>query len=68
MPIYEYQCQECGKTCDFFEKNINAPQSHKCPGCGSRKLKKLISGFSAGKSGQASSGNDSCPTGTCPFS
>ena len=68
MPIYEYQCEDCGKKCDFFEKSIKTRPKHKCPGCGSAKLHKLPSGFSAGKSESSTAGCDSCPTGTCPFS
>lgn len=68
MPIYEYQCRECGTKCEIFEKSMNSKGEHKCPSCGSGKLKKLMSGFTAGKNAGVSSANDSCPTGTCPFS
>ena len=42
MPIYDFQCLKCG---DSFEALVlkNTPA---CPGCGSEKLKQLLSMFS----------------------
>ena len=68
MPIYEYQCEKCSQVCEFLEKNMKTRDKHKCPHCGSSKLKKLFSSFAAGKTDQPASGASSCPTGTCPFS
>ena len=41
MPIYEYQCQECGEE---FEKLIRSPEKIECPECGG-DVKKLLSRF-----------------------
>ncbi|MCD6395098.1 MAG: zinc ribbon domain-containing protein [Planctomycetes bacterium] len=68
MPIYEYQCEDCGKVCEFLEKSIKSHKKHKCPACGGAKLTKLLSGFSTGKGNHGSLGGNSCSTGTCPFS
>ena len=64
MPIFEYKCQKCGHKMDFLEKS-SARNKHICEKCGSSQMKKQFSGFSVGKDGQS---DDSCPTGTCPFS
>ncbi len=41
MPIYEYECEKCGKTFEIFQKMTDAPltECHVCKG----KLNKLIS-------------------------
>jgi putative FmdB family regulatory protein len=41
MPIYEYQCQECGKRTEVLQKIDEAPPAA-CPHCNG-PLKKLIS-------------------------
>ncbi len=48
MPIYEYNCEKCGKT---FEKLVRASDRDKeveCPDCGSSKVKKVFSVFGVG--------------------
>ena len=42
MPIYEYQCQECGEE---FERLIRSFEKIECPECGSEKVRKLLSRF-----------------------
>ena len=42
MPIYEYQCQQCGHLLDALQK-INEEALIDCPSCGKPKLKRLIS-------------------------
>lgn len=41
MPIYEYQCQECGKRTEMLQRLADAPLTV-CPHCNG-PLKKLIS-------------------------
>ena len=41
MPIYEYQCQECGKRTETIQRYADAPLTI-CPHCNG-PLKKLIS-------------------------
>lgn len=41
MPLYEYQCQECGETHEMLQRVTDEPYSI-CPSCGGA-LKKLIS-------------------------
>lgn len=42
MPIYEYQCQNCGHKFEEIQ-GINDEPLKKCPECGKQKLEKLIS-------------------------
>ena len=60
MPIYEYQCRDCGKEFEklmgFSDPNINSPE---CPGCKSentnRRLSKIASFSNRGSSLSSSS-------------
>ena len=42
MPIYEYQCQDCGKELEALQKISDAPLVD-CPDCGASALKKKVS-------------------------
>ncbi len=59
MPIYEYQCEDCGKTFAHLHKRLNEPKPP-CPDCGSGDVRKLLSTFSA-TSGSACAHEDTCP-------
>jgi len=68
MPLFEFECKDCGKRVEFLEKSTKTQSKHKCPECGGKNLVKVISGFSVGGKNKSSSGGGSCPSGTCPFS
>lgn len=42
MPIYEYECKECGHAFDALQKISDEPLSD-CPDCGISSLRKLVS-------------------------
>jgi len=42
MPIYEYECGACGERREFIQKFSDGPK-RKCPACGARRLKRLVS-------------------------
>jgi len=42
MPIYEYQCQDCGESLEILQKISDAPATD-CPACGQSSLKKKVS-------------------------
>jgi len=42
MPIYEYQCEACGKSLEALQK-ISAEPLRDCPECGKSTLKKKVS-------------------------
>jgi putative FmdB family regulatory protein len=41
MPIYEYQCQSCGKELEVLQKISDEPLLD-CPACGQPSLKKKV--------------------------
>lgn len=42
MPIYEYQCEECGHKLEVMQR-MNEDRLKTCPSCAADALKKLIS-------------------------
>ncbi|MBM3367050.1 MAG: zinc ribbon domain-containing protein [Betaproteobacteria bacterium] len=42
MPIYEYRCEACGHLEEFLQK-VSEPPLAKCPSCGKKKFRKLLS-------------------------
>ncbi|MGB2698380.1 MAG: zinc ribbon domain-containing protein [Candidatus Zixiibacteriota bacterium] len=60
MPIYEYKCIECGKTTEFFQKNLKQKNPITCPFCGSTKMEKLLSSPGAIRMGSATSKGSTC--------
>lgn len=42
MPIYEYQCTECGHALEMLQK-ISDPPATTCPACAKDALKKRVS-------------------------
>ncbi|MBW2145653.1 MAG: zinc ribbon domain-containing protein [Deltaproteobacteria bacterium] len=65
MPIYEYQCSQCGK---IFEKLImsgGSAASVHCDGCGSSEVHRMMSRFSA-SSGQGGSGGEGASCAPSP--
>jgi len=48
VPLYEYECLDCGENFEALVRNSNIPP---CPGCQSRNLKQLISMFSVDSEG-----------------
>ena len=69
MPIYEYRCEGCQQTSEIFLKSKD--EAVRCPRCGSEKLTKLLSTFSAkgGEGGHDHAGGtcSCCPSArSCP--
>lgn len=42
MPIYEYECGECGNRLESIQKVSEAPLTD-CPACGQARLRRLVS-------------------------
>jgi putative FmdB family regulatory protein len=63
MPLYEYQCNECGEE---FEKMLRFSQAGLipvCPSCQSQDTKKKISSFAA--LGSSSGGTNVSTSSSC---
>ena len=41
MPTYDYECQGCGHTFEYFQ-GIKAEPLKKCPKCGKNKVKRMV--------------------------
>ncbi len=72
MPLYEYQCDDCGEPFEKMVRISEAANGQACPQCGSQQTHKQISTFaSATKSSGASftgASSSSCATGGSRFS
>ena len=74
MPIYEYQCAGCGKGFEHLARTLSDTPTT-CPACGSKRVSKQFSTFSAMASSSDSGPPcaagaceaQSCPTGSCPY-
>ncbi|WP_054697404.1 FmdB family zinc ribbon protein [Syntrophomonas palmitatica] len=73
MPIFDFQCQDCGEKFDLMISN-NEKDRVKCPRCSSSHIKQMLSLFNTGSSSKSSPGpvSDRCsgcckagPGGTC---
>jgi putative FmdB family regulatory protein len=60
MPIYEYQCMNCGHS---FEKlvRLSDPQEPVCPHCNSGDTQKKMSAANTRSSGSGGSGEVAAP-------
>ena len=65
MPIYEFQCEKCGRDSEILVRSADWKNSE-CPHCGSKKLSKKFSTFASASTGvAASSGNGGGGGGHC---
>ncbi len=64
MPIYEYQCDQCGRR--FESLVINKKQPRRCEGCGGESIRRLMSACAflskddAGETVSRSAGASAC--------
>jgi len=64
MPIYEYQCQECGEKFEKLVRLSTSTSEIECPKCGRWKVEKLISVFSARTSRVTAASASACAPST----
>ena len=58
MPLYEFECLECGTEFETLVRKASEKTEVKCPACESRKLEEKVSGFASG-----SGSGDCAPSG-----
>ncbi|MBN1309913.1 MAG: zinc ribbon domain-containing protein [Anaerolineae bacterium] len=63
MPIYEYQCPECGEEFEKLVRSMSAADEVSCPACKSNKVKRKMS-LVASKGGDCSTCSTSCSPGS----
>ena len=66
MPIYEYICRKCEK--EFEELVFDLEATIKCPGCGSKRVRKCMSVFAHKSDSGFTSSAGSCDCGGCSSS
>jgi len=54
MPIFEYQCRQCGKTTELLIRKPEDEASAACEHCGSKQLQKRLSTCSVAVRGSGS--------------
>lgn len=64
MPIYSYECKDCGQEFDLLVGIGEGAEELRCQKCGSRNLERKFSSFAV-RMESSSTGSSSCPTGTC---
>ncbi|MBZ0276002.1 MAG: zinc ribbon domain-containing protein [Anaerolineae bacterium] len=63
MPLFEFDCVECGEP---FEKLVrNSTTEIACPTCGSTQVKKKLSTFASKISGGSSISSSAAPAPSC---
>ncbi len=75
MPIYEFECNVCGKTFDYLAASMRSTGvKTKCPHCDSAKTRRKMSvfavksGAAVGAGAPASGGGGMCGCGKIPGS
>jgi putative FmdB family regulatory protein len=63
MPLYEYECSDCGKRFDRLVQASEADDAA-CPRCGALEVRRLISVI-AGMTGRAATPEPQCGQGAC---
>ncbi len=66
MPIYEYQCQNCGNRFEKLVRRSADADALECPSCGQKHLKQELSVFAAHANGSSKAAEmPVCPSGRC---
>ena len=53
MPIYEYECEKCGKRSSILTLRVSEKVKEVCRHCGANKLRRLMSRFAMPRSEEA---------------
>jgi len=65
MPIYEFNCQKCGKHFENLILNNDDIKKLNCPSCGGKDIKRLLSIFSSNSSGNNQGLSESLSSSSC---
>jgi len=59
VPIYDYQCAECGRVWEVFQRGQHA-DSPRCPDCGATRAEKLPSAAALVRNATATTKGGTC--------
>jgi putative FmdB family regulatory protein len=68
VPIYEYQCKQCGDKFEKLVRSMSSTDAVRCPECGSEQTARALSVFAVAGEGATKSGgggDDSPMCGRC---
>ncbi len=63
MPLYEFDCLECGAEFERLVKRAGETAGLQCPSCGGSRLEEKISGFASISKDRSSRPTACAPTG-----
>jgi putative FmdB family regulatory protein len=63
MPLYEYECRECGAIFEKLVRTSTDVSKLQCPGCGSAKLEERFSSFASPGKPAGTGGGGCAPSG-----
>ena len=68
MPLYEYECRECGERFESLRSMSDRDRKLDCPRCGKRAAQRLPSTFAASVSSSApASAGGACGAEGCSY-
>ena len=65
MPIFEYQCDDCGNKFEKLVRRSVEAAAVACPSCGRDRVTTQVSSFAARTNGIAKDSVPACPAGMC---
>ena len=65
MPIFEYQCDDCGTKFEKLVRRAAESAAVDCPSCGQTHVTTQVSSFAARANGPNQDAMPSCPAGMC---
>ena len=65
MPIFEYQCDDCGNKFEKLVRRSAEAASTECPSCGHDHVTTRVSSFAARANGMSKDAMPSCASGMC---
>ncbi len=64
MPIYEYECEGCGRRFEAFLRSLQSERPASCPHCGKLEIRRIPSLFGMKLNAASPSTGDCGPTGS----
>jgi len=60
MPMYEFECPQCGNTFERLKPMSAMDEEEACPCCGNPRAQRTISSFATGKGSGSSPSSAGC--------
>lgn len=57
MPIYEYECKDCGERFELHRKTTDSDSEIRCPKCGKKQPRRILSTFASTSSSESCKGS-----------